>query len=101
MLNMRLKSYFLSHKTFEIDNIVLFLAILYICLIEFRVFQHQSFSLADPVFILLFSSILIKEKVSLLGLFKNDDKLVKIFFIFPILSYSLSEERRTTNNFSP
>jgi hypothetical protein len=82
---MILKSYFSSHKIFEIDNIVLILAILYICLIEFRIFQHQSFSLADPVFILLFSSILIKEKESLLGFFKNDDKLVKIFFIFSIV----------------
>ena len=45
----------------------------------------MSFSLADPIFILLFSSILIKERVNLLGLFKYDAKLVKIFFIFSIL----------------
>ena len=85
MLNMRLKSYFLNNKTFEIDNIVQLLSILYICLIEFRIFQQPSFSLADPVFILLFSSILIKERANLLGLFNYNIKLVKIFFIFSII----------------
>ena len=85
MLNKRLKSYFSNNNTFEIDNIVLLLSILYICLIEFRIFQVKSISLADPVFILLFSSILIKERANLLGLFKYNIKLVKIFFIFSII----------------
>jgi len=82
------KSKFLSLvflMNLSIDNLVKIFSILFICLIEFRIFQQKSFSLADPIFILLFSSILIKEKVNLLGLFKYDVKLVKIFFIFSII----------------
>jgi hypothetical protein len=72
----------MSHS---IDNLIKIFLILFIFLIEFRIFQQKSFSLADPIFILLLSTILIKERVNLLGLFKYDFKLVKIFFIFSIL----------------
>ena len=84
-------------ENFSIDAIIKIFSILFICLIEFRIFHHKSLSLADPVFVLLFTSILVRDKKKLFNSLKYNAKLVILFLVFatiwvisylsPVLSY--------------
>ena len=83
-------SLFKINNNFNIDNLVKALAVLFICLIEFRVFYKASLSLADPIFVLLFSSIIVRIKIKNSSLLKYFEKLFFLFLGFAtiwVMSY--------------
>ena len=75
-------SIFKIKENFNADAIVRIFAILFVCLIEFRIFHQKSLSLADPIFVFLFTSIVARSKINFFSLVKYNAKLVILFLVF-------------------
>ena len=61
---------------FSVDNVVRIFSILFVCLIEFRIFHQKSLSLADPIFVFLFTSIIARGRINFFSLLKYNANLV-------------------------
>ena len=85
MFNLSFKHFFKNINFFEIDNIVKVVSILYICVIDFRIFNQKSFSLADIIFPLLLAAIFFRTNFSLYDSLKYNVKSLKFFHYFAIL----------------
>ena len=60
-------SIFKIKDNYSVDNVVRILSILFVCLIEFRIFHQKSLSLADPIFVFLFTSIIAWGKINFIS----------------------------------